>query len=78
MELDAELVAHGIDLEDEPFAHVLHEELAPGADEWVLLLQVSNDEALALDLGEANRLFVWMRRDDLSAGRFDQVRAFVR
>ncbi len=72
MELDAELVANGIDLEDEPFAHVLHEELAAGADEWILLLQVSNDDGLALDLGEANRLFVWMRRADLSAGRFDR------
>jgi hypothetical protein len=78
MELDAELVANGIDLEDEPFAHVLHEELAAGADEWILLLQVSNDDGLALDLGEANRLFVWMRRADLSAGRFDRAHAFVR
>lgn len=78
MELDAELVTHGVDLEEEPFAHALHEELAPGADEWVLLLQLSNDDAAGIDLGEGNRLYVWIRRDDLSAGRFDRTHAFVR
>ncbi len=45
MELDAELVARGIDLDDEPFAYDLHEEQAAGADDWILLLQVSNDDA---------------------------------
>ena len=47
-------------------------------DDWVLLLQISNDDDLALDLGDASRLFVWIRRDDLAAGRFDAVQAFVR
>ncbi len=78
MELDAELVARGVDLDDEPYAYALHEEQAAGADDWILLLQVSNDDRLALDLGEANRLFVWIRRDDLAAGRFEHARAFVR
>ena len=73
MELDAELVARGIDLDDEPFAYDLHEEQAAGADDWILLLQVSNDDRLALDLGEANRLFVWIRPDDLAAGRFEHT-----
>lgn len=78
MELDAELVTHGVDLDADPFAHALHDELAPGADDWLLLLQLSNDEEAGLDLGEGNRLYVWGRRDDLSAGRFDQIHAFVR
>ena len=30
------------------------------------------------DPGDASRLFVWIRRDDLAAGRFDAVQAFVR
>lgn len=78
MELDAELVSRGIDLDDEPFVDAPHEEASHGADEWILLLQVSNDDDLALELGDASRLFVWIRRDDLSAGRFERVHAFVR
>lgn len=79
MELDAELVARGIDLEEAPFAHAEHEELEEkAAGDWVLLLQLSNDDSVALDLGEANRLFAWIRRNDLAAGRFDRVHAFVR
>jgi uncharacterized protein YwqG len=77
MELDAELVSRGIDLDDEPFADFDHA-LSSAAADWTLLLQVSNDDDLALDLGDATRLFVWIRRDDLAAGRFDRVHAFVR
>jgi uncharacterized protein YwqG len=78
MELDAELVSRGIDLEDEPFADGTADEGSSAADDWTLLLQISNDDDLALDLGDANRLFVWIRRDDLAEGRFDRVQAFVR
>lgn len=78
MELDAELVVRGVDLDDEPFPDVSPEEESSAADNWVLLLQISNDDDLALDLGDASRLFVWIRRDDLAARRFDGVQAFVR
>ena len=54
------------------------EEESSAVDDWVLLLQISNDDDLALDLGDASRLFVWIRRDDLAAGRFDAVQAFER
>jgi uncharacterized protein YwqG len=77
MELDAELVSRGIDLDDQPFAEP-DDEPPSTATDWTLLLQVSNDDDLALDLGEAARLYVWIRRDDLAAGRFDGVQAFVR
>jgi hypothetical protein len=78
MELDAELVSRGVDLDDEPFADVSDGVQSSAAEAWTLLLQVSNDDDLALDLGDANRLFVWIHRDDLAAGRFDRVHAFVR
>jgi uncharacterized protein YwqG len=78
MELDAELVGRGVDLDDEPFPDVSPEEESRAADDWALLLQISNDDALALDLGDVTRLFVWIRRDDLAASRFDRVHAFVR
>jgi hypothetical protein len=77
MEDDAELVSRGIDLEDQPFADSDDEQPSAEAG-WTLLLQISNDDDLALDLGDAARLFVWIRRDDLEAGRFDRVQAFVR
>jgi uncharacterized protein YwqG len=78
MEADAELVSRGVDLDDEPFADVSDEVQSTATNDWTLLLQVSNDDELALDLGDASRLFVWIRRDDLAAGRFDHVHAFVR
>jgi uncharacterized protein YwqG len=45
-----------------------------GADEYVLLLQVDSDHHA---LGQAavwgfGRLFFWITRDDLTAGRFDR------
>ena len=78
MELDAQLVSHGVDLEEEPYAHPLYESLAPGAADWRLLLQLSSDDDAAISLGYYERLFVWIRDEDLRAGRFDNVRAFVR
>jgi len=78
MELDAELVSRGIDLEEEPFVDLPAEAESTAVDDWALLLQLSNDDDVAFDVGDANRLFVWIRRDDLSAGRFDRIQAFVR
>lgn len=78
MEADAEAVARGVDLEEELFASSPDEEPLPGADAWILLLQLSNDDELGFDLGEGNRLYVWIRREDLAAGQFERIRAFVR
>lgn len=77
MEADAELVSRGIDLDEEPFTGS-DDELSAAADDWTLLLQISNDDDLALALGDASRLFVWIRRAHLAVGRFDAVQAFVR
>ena len=78
MELDAQLVANGIDLDDEPYTHPRIDELSPGAAGWRLLLQLSSDDELGVELDYLERLFVWIRDEDLRAGRFDRVRAFVR
>jgi uncharacterized protein YwqG len=75
MELDAELVSQGIDLEaDEQDV----DELEARAAHWRLLLQVSSDDDLGVSLGYYERLYVWVRDDDLSAARFQHARAFVR
>ncbi len=78
MEVDADLVSRGVDLEEEPHAHVLDEEHAHDAAPWTLLLQLSSDEAFGTLFEDAARLFVWIRNEDLAAGRFDDVRAFLR
>jgi uncharacterized protein YwqG len=78
MELDAQLVAHGIDLDDEPYTNPRTDELSPGAADWRLLLQLSADDELGVELDYLERLFVWIRDEDLRIGRFDRVRAFVR
>ena len=77
MELDAELLAHGIEF-DEPYPQLPSDELASGAADWRLLFQLSNDDELGVALGYLDRLFMWIRDEDLRAHRFDGVRAFLR
>ena len=78
MGVDAHLVSQGVDLEEEPYANVLDDDLVGEAEGWTLLFQLSNDDALGVELGDLQRLFVWIRDRDLTMGRFDSVRAFVR
>lgn len=79
MELDAQLVGNGVDLMGaEGYTDPRVDELEPGAASWRLLFQLSSDNDLGVSLGYLGRLYVWIREDDLRAGRFDDVRAFVR
>jgi uncharacterized protein YwqG len=80
MQLDAQLAANGIDLNSgERWYHPRVAELEQGAKDWRLLLQVSTDDALGIQLGyPLGRLYAWIREDDLRAGRFDDVWTFVR
>jgi uncharacterized protein YwqG len=78
MEVDAHLVSQGVDLEEEPYANVLDEDLVREAAGWTLLFQLSNDDGVGVEVGDFQRLYVWIHEDHLTAGRFDRVRAFVR
>jgi hypothetical protein len=80
MQVDAQLAFHGIDLNSgERWYHPRVAELEPGAKDWRLLLQLSTDDALGIQLGyPLGRLYAWIREDDLRAGRFDDVWAFIR
>jgi len=80
MEADCELVTNGIDLNaGQRYFDPRVPELEAGADRWRLLLQVSSDDDLGSTFGyPVGRLYVWIRDDDLRAGRFDDVWAFVR
>jgi uncharacterized protein YwqG len=80
MQVDAQLVANGIDLNSgERFYDPRVADLEQGAEQWRLLLQLSSDDEVGLQLGyPLGRMYVWIREDDLAAGRFDDVVAFVR
>ena len=47
-------------------------DLAPGADDWRLLLQIDTDDDAAMMWGDAGRLYYFIREEDLIAGAFDR------
>jgi len=74
MALECQLVSHGLYCGDltgynDPRA----KELAPGASEWRLLLQVDTDEEIEMMWGDCGRLYFWIRADDLQRRDFDGV-----
>ena len=44
------------------------------AGDWLLLLQLGTDEKLGMNWGDDGQLYIWIRREDLRARRFDQAR----
>ncbi|MPM83653.1 hypothetical protein SDC9_130722 [bioreactor metagenome] len=44
------------------------------ATQWLLLLQIGSDEKGGMGWGDGGQVYLWMRRDDLRARRFDRVR----
>jgi uncharacterized protein YwqG len=42
-------------------------------NDWVLLLQLDDDEDAGMQWGDTARLFVWIRAADLKDARFDRV-----
>ncbi|MBU2669152.1 DUF1963 domain-containing protein [Actinoplanes bogorensis] len=76
MQRDCQLVTGGFDLFepiDEADPRVL--ELEQGAEDWRLLWQIdSTDDWMWGDMG---KLYFWIRRQDLAAGRFDRVWALI-
>ncbi|MGA2865130.1 MAG: double-CXXCG motif protein [Verrucomicrobiota bacterium] len=51
--------------------------VAAGAKDWSLLLQLDSEEGLGLVWADAGRLFLWLRRPDAAARRFDRCWAIV-
>lgn len=43
------------------------------AGQWLLLLQLGTDEKLGMNWGDNGQLYLWIRRDDLRARRFDKA-----
>ncbi|MEW6350861.1 MAG: YwqG family protein [Thermodesulfobacteriota bacterium] len=49
------------------------EQLARGARDWTLLLQLDTDDHAAMMWGDMGRLYFWIREEDLHAHDFDKV-----
>jgi uncharacterized protein YwqG len=75
MQLECQLVAHGLYCGDASgYDDPRAAELAPGAAQWRLLLQVDSDDAAGMMWGDAGRLYYWMHEDDLAARNWTQAR----
>jgi len=79
MELDCELVANGLDLSGgQGYYDPRRDELEPGAADWRLLLQLSVDPELGLAWRDPfQRLYLWIREQDLLPRDFRRVRPML-
>jgi uncharacterized protein YwqG len=74
MQLEAQLVMNGLYCGDETgYNDPRAELLEPGADDWLLLLQLDSDDRSDLMWGDMGMLYFWIRQEDLKAHRFDRV-----
>jgi uncharacterized protein YwqG len=74
MQLECQLASNGIYLGDgKGYRHPRAAELAPGAEDWVLLLQLDTDDKIGWMWGDTGTIYYWIRRQDLLAARFDQA-----
>jgi uncharacterized protein YwqG len=69
MRLQCQLIAHGITGMDDPRA----DELARGALDWLMLLQVDTDEQIGMRWASTGMLYYWIKRPDLQAQRFEDT-----
>jgi uncharacterized protein YwqG len=75
MRLKAQLVTHGIYCGDATgYKDPRRKALEPGAKDWQLLLQIDTDEdSIGWTWGDVGMFYVWIRRQDLAARKFDHV-----
>ena len=74
MQKECQLASHGVYCGDAKGQNSLKGRLlAPGAKNWVLLLQIDSDENTNMMWGDAGRTYYWISRDDLSKGNFSDV-----
>jgi uncharacterized protein YwqG len=75
MQLECQLVSHGLYCGDETgYAHPRAAELAKGASEWQLLLQVDSDDDAEMMWGDAGRIYYWIHREALAQRNWQQTR----
>jgi uncharacterized protein YwqG len=69
MRLQCQLASHGVTDISDPRAA----ELAKGAMDWQLLLQIDTDERIGMRWGDAGMIYYWITRPDLQAHRFERT-----
>jgi uncharacterized protein YwqG len=73
MQLECQLVSHGIDVgQGWDTSSPLAQEVAKGARDWRLLLQLDSDEGTGMMWGDAGRLYFWITEASLAERRFEE------
>jgi uncharacterized protein YwqG len=73
MELECQLVSNGLYCGDSSgYEAPRAKELAEGASDWRLLLQVDSDEELDAMWGDGGMLYFWVRQQDAQNGNFER------
>lgn len=74
MELECQLASNGVDCGGpEGRASEKARDLAPGASEWRLLLQLDSDDDSDMMWGDAGILYFWVREHDSRTGDFSKA-----
>jgi uncharacterized protein YwqG len=74
MELECQLVTNGVYVGDASgYKDSRRKELEPGADDWTLLFQIDSDDNAKMIWGDGGMLYVWIRRQDLAACKFEKA-----
>lgn len=74
LQLQCQVISHGLALgaDGRPLDKNKAKELAPGAADWKLLLQLDSDEGAEMDWGDSMLSF-WIRKRDLRDRNFSEV-----
>jgi len=74
MQLEAQLVTNGLYCGNSSgYKDPRRAELEPGADDWLLLLQLDTDNGAGFMWGDSGMLYYWIRKQDLALQNFDDV-----
>ena len=74
MALESQLVTNGLYTGNASgYKDSRRRELEPGAKDWTLLLQIDSDDNAEMMWGDAGMLYVWIRRQDLAAKKFENA-----
>lgn len=69
--MQAQLASNGLDTTGNPKADPRYPDLAHGATDWRLVLQIDSDHTTGVSFGDSGRISYWMRTDDLAQGNWD-------
>ena len=78
MQTRCALVATGLDSgQGEHWCDPATQLVRDTATDWLLLLQIGTDAQAGMSWGDEGQLYLWIRREDLRARRFDQARLIL-